>query len=161
MTSTEQLRESIETQLAELEDEATRLREALRVLEGGSGATPRAGVEPAPQAPRTRRPRGPGRRKTRRKPRTGVEIVPAGKLELLLSESDGLTTRALAEQTEADPDQVLTLLRELEQAGRIRRSGVRRGTRWHAITDEERIQARAAELAARSRAARESRTRRP
>jgi hypothetical protein len=46
---------------------------------------------------------------------------------------------------------VLVLLRELEAAGRVRRSGQRRGTRWHAITDEERIAERAAELAALSK----------
>jgi hypothetical protein len=46
---------------------------------------------------------------------------------------------------------VLTLLRELETAGRIRRTGQRRGTRWHAITDEDRIRDRAAELARRRR----------
>jgi tRNA(Ser,Leu) C12 N-acetylase TAN1 len=57
----------------------------------------------------------------------------------------------LAERTNGDRDQVLTLLRELEAAGRIRRSGQRRGTRWHAITDEDRIRERAAELASRSK----------
>jgi hypothetical protein len=45
---------------------------------------------------------------------------------------------------------VLALLRELEQAQRIRRTGQRRATRWHAITDEDRIRERAAELATRS-----------
>jgi DNA-binding IclR family transcriptional regulator len=79
--------------------------------------------------------------------------VPAGKLEVLLAAGDGVTTTALAEQTNGDREQVLTLLRELEAAGRVRRSGERRSTRWHAITDEDRIQQRAAELAAQSRAA--------
>jgi DNA-binding IclR family transcriptional regulator len=77
--------------------------------------------------------------------------VPAGRLESLLSENGGLTTSALAERTNGNRDQVLTLLRELEAAGRIRRTGQRRSTRWHAITDEDRIRERAAELAARSR----------
>lgn len=70
---------------------------------------------------------------------------------MLLSENGGLTTSVLAERTNGDRDQVLTLLRELEAAGRIRRSGQRRSTRWHAITDDDRIRERAAELAARSR----------
>ena len=70
---------------------------------------------------------------------------------MLLSENGGLTTSVLAERTNGDRDQVLTLLRELEAAGRIRRSGQRRSTRWHAITDDDRIRQRAAELAARSR----------
>jgi hypothetical protein len=45
---------------------------------------------------------------------------------------------------------VLELLREREQAGEIRREGRRRSTVWRLITDEERIAARAAELAARA-----------
>jgi len=80
--------------------------------------------------------------------------VPAGRLELLLSENGGLTTSVLAERANGNRDQVLTLLRELEAAGRVRRTGQRRSTRWHAITDEDRIRQRAAELAARSRRAR-------
>jgi DNA-binding Lrp family transcriptional regulator len=81
-------------------------------------------------------------------------VVPAGKLELLLSEGDGLTTAALAQRANGSRDQVLTLLREMEEAGRVRRIGSSRATRWRAITDEERIAARAAQLAAQSRAAR-------
>jgi hypothetical protein len=80
-------------------------------------------------------------------------VVPAGRLESLLAEGDGLTTSALVEQTNGDRDQVLTLLRELEAGRRIRRTGQRRSTRWHAITDEDRIRERAAELAARSKQA--------
>jgi hypothetical protein len=64
-----------------------------------------------------------------------------------------MTTSALAERANANRDQILTALRELEAAGRVRRSGQRRSTRWHAITDEERIQKRAAELAARGKTA--------
>ncbi|HTT30039.1 MAG TPA: hypothetical protein VMG37_16605 [Solirubrobacteraceae bacterium] len=43
---------------------------------------------------------------------------------------------------------MLRLLRDLESAGRIGRTGQRRATRWHAITDEDRIRERAAELEA-------------
>jgi DNA-binding MarR family transcriptional regulator len=84
-------------------------------------------------------------------------VVPAGRLEQLLGGSNGLTTAALAKETNADPGQMLPLLRELEAAGRVRRSGQRRGLRWHAVTDEDRIAARAAELASRSRSAKRSR----
>jgi hypothetical protein len=69
----------------------------------------------------------------------------------MLSERDGLTTAVLARQTGAAHGQVLTLMRELEKADRVRRTGQRRGTRWHAITDEDGIQQRAAELATRPR----------
>jgi hypothetical protein len=80
-------------------------------------------------------------------------VVSAGALELLLSDADGVTTAQLAERASGDRDRVLVLLRELERSGRIRRSGQRRSTRWHLITDDERIERRAAELAARSRRA--------
>jgi DNA-binding IclR family transcriptional regulator len=82
-----------------------------------------------------------------------VGVVAAGQLEALLSEHPEMTTAALAERANANREQVLNVLRELEAAGRVRRSGQRRSTRWHAITDEERIEARAGELAARSKSA--------
>ncbi len=75
-----------------------------------------------------------------------AEVVPAGKLVTLLGGGDGMTTAELAGQTGGDRQQLLTLLRELEAAGEVRRSGERRNTRWHAITDEDRIAARVAEL---------------
>ena len=43
---------------------------------------------------------------------------------------------------------MLGLLRELETAGRIRRTGQPYATRWRAITDEGRIRERPAELEA-------------
>ena len=113
---------------------------------GGPASTAPARLSPS-------QPRTPARRRTHAKAERTVEVVPAGKLELLLSDTGGLPTSALAARANADRDQVLTLLRELETAGRVRRTGQRRATRWHAITDEERIQERAAELAARSRSA--------
>jgi len=71
--------------------------------------------------------------------------------ERMLAEGDGLTTTALAKQAGTDRDQVLVLLRDLETARRVRRTGERRATRWYAITDEDRIRERAAELESRSR----------
>jgi hypothetical protein len=151
MTSTQAIVDSIENRLRELNREIETLvaaRSALDDLETASTQRPRSDrARPAAARSRARRPRS-----TRRaKPRNGGEIVPAGRLESLLSENGGLTTSALADRTNGDRDQILTLLRELETAGRIRRTGQRRSTRWHAITDEDRIRERAAELAARSR----------
>jgi hypothetical protein len=88
---------------------------------------------------------------TRRRKGRADEAVTAERLELLLFENGGMTTSALAERAGGSRDQILTLLRQLEATGRIRRTGQRRSTRWHAITDEERIQKRAAELAALSK----------
>ena len=141
MRTTEAIVDSIENRLRELNQEIESLTAARPALDGREDG-PAASAQPVRRRPTARR----ARRTTR-----PVEVVPAGRLEVLLSENGGLTTSALAEQTNGDRDQVLNLLRELEAAGRIRRSGQRRSTRWHAITDEDRIRERAAELATRSR----------
>ena len=100
----------------------------------------------------TPQPRRVARKTTSRKTvRRGNEVVPAGKLTALLDGSAGMSTSELATATNGRPDQVLALLRELEQADQIRRSGERRGTRWHLITDEDRVAARAAEIAGQSK----------
>lgn len=125
---------------------------------GGAGSlhgtvVPAGPASTAAASPRPSKVRQPARRSARAKGNGSVAVVGAGRLELLLSDSGGLATSELAERVNADRDQVLTHLRELETAGRVRRTGRRRSTRWHAITDEERIQERAAELAARSKPA--------
>ena len=143
MRTTQDIVDSIENRLRDLNAEIETLTAAREALDGADGA------EPVPAAAPPRR----AVRRTRRRanaPRP-AEIVPAGRLEVLLSENGGLTTSALAERTNGNRDQVLTLLRELEATGRVRRSGQRRSTRWHAITDEDRIRERAAELASRSK----------
>lgn len=141
MRTTEAIVDSIDNRLRELNQEIESLTAARTALDG-------RGDGPAASAPPARR-KSPARRA--RRANRAAEVVPAGRLEVLLSENGGLTTSVLAERTNGDRDQVLTLLRELESAGRIRRSGQRRSTRWHAVTDEDRIRERAAELAARSR----------
>lgn len=147
MKTTQQIVDSIESRLRELNREIETLGAARSALgsERASRPTPRPRVAAATQ---TRQPR---RRRARRKSTRSANVVPSGRLELLLSENGGMTTTALAERTNGDRDQVLTLLRELESAGKIRRSGQRRGTRWHAITDDDRIRERAADLARRRR----------
>jgi predicted nucleic acid-binding Zn-ribbon protein len=77
-----------------------------------------------------------------------LATTPAERVESLLSAKGGLSTAAVAEKTGGKRDHMLTLLRELETAGRVRRTGQRRATRWHTITDEDRIRERAAELEA-------------
>jgi hypothetical protein len=135
----EQLIQSIDGRIEQLNSEITSL-EAARSALTANGAAPTAPstIQSTPK-PRRRR-----RRATAGKP------VKAQTAEQLLANSDGLTTAAIAERAGADRDQVLLLLRELEQAQRVRRTGQRRATRWHAITDEDRIRERAAELASRS-----------
>lgn len=132
---------NIDQRLADLDVELTHLNRARTALLD----TP----EPAPKTPARRGRRSPT------KPR--YDVVGAGMLISLLSDSDGLSTRELSQQTNADPGQVLALLKEQEGAGEVRRSGSRAATRWHTITSENRVATRAAELEAgrrRSRARR-------
>ena len=106
-------------------------------LHGAGGADPASTAAPSRPHSKVRKP---ARRRARGNTGRRAEVVRAGKLELLLSDTGGLATSELADRVDADRDRVLTMLRELEMAGRVRRTGQRRSTRWHTITDEERIQ---------------------
>jgi hypothetical protein len=76
-----------------------------------------------------------------------AEVLLAGKLEVMLRQAeDGLSAITISKRANASYTQVRDLLRELEVAGQIRRTGTRRSTLWRLITDEERIAARTAEL---------------
>jgi len=87
------------------------------------------------------------------RPRSGGGAFGAATLERLLADtSTGLSANAIATQAGAAYSRTLKLLRELEAAGQVRRSGARRSTVWRLITDEERIAERAAELERRSSA---------
>ena len=92
------------------------------------------------------------RRATRRltapaaRPRRRGAVARAETLDRLLADtSAGLSANAIAEQTGAGYNPTLKLLRELEAAGQVRRSGSRRTTVWRLITDEDPIAERAAE----------------
>ena len=140
MTTTE-LAQTIQDRLDVLHREIALLEAARDQLQGDGFGSAQQTVS-KPQAVRRRR---------RARPRRSGEVVAASKLEGLLAEHSGITSTALAELVNGGRDQVLGVLRELEAAGRARRTGQRRGTRWHAITDEDRISARAAELAKQSK----------
>ncbi len=153
----DELAKTIQDRINTLNGEIATL-EAARTQLHANGSAPaaaaangavRAATDSSKPAARRRRPKP---KATKANART--EVVPAGKLEVMLAQHDGITTAQLAKLANGKPDQVLTLLREMESAGRARRTGERRGTRWHAITDEDRIQARAAELEKQSRLAR-------
>jgi hypothetical protein len=147
MKTTQQILDSIDNRLRELNREIETLDAARSALGTGHESSPSPRPRVAASSPAAK----PARRRARRKVARSHDVVPAGRLEVLLSENGGQTTSALAERTNGDRDQVLILLRELEAAGKVRRTGQRRGTRWHAITDEDRIRTRAAELARRRR----------
>jgi hypothetical protein len=74
-------------------------------------------------------------------------VLLAGRLEAMLRDAeDGLSAITISKRSNAGYNQVLSLLRELEGSGQVRRSGTRRTSLWRLITDEERIAERAAEL---------------
>lgn len=129
---------SIDQRLATAKAEIAQLEGARQALLNGSAPA----VKPK------------SRRAPRKAPRTAPQVVPAGKLTALLLGSAGMSTPELAKATNGKSNQVLALLRELEKTDQVRRTGERRGTRWHLITDEDRIAARAAEIAAQSRRSR-------
>ena len=138
MPRLDQLIQSIDARIQELNSDMASLQAARFALVTNSAApTPQSAAKPRPT-------------KRRRQSKTN-EPLSAGAVEQLLATSDGLTTAALAQRAGAGRDEVLALLRELETARRVRRTGQRRGTRWHAITDDDRIRDRSAELASRSR----------
>ena len=140
---------SIDGRLAEAREEIASLEAALAAF----SQQPRDQAA-APAARRRRSGKAAPPRARRRSKPAKPEVVPAEKLEVLLRSHGDLSTGELAEQTGGDRQQILTLLRQLEEQGQVRRSGERRNTRWHAITDEDRIAARVAELERqRSRAA--------
>lgn len=129
---------NIDRRLAELHDELAQLTSARTALLNGA---------PPPAAATPRRTSRPTRRRRPSAPAAPTyDVVPAGKLIAVLADSDGMSTRELSQATNGDPRQLLALLKEQEDAGQVRRSGTRAATRWHAITDEDRIAARAAEL---------------
>jgi cell division septum initiation protein DivIVA len=138
MPTIEQLVQSIDRRVKELSREIASLEDARSALTANGSA-------PTPSHQPRRKPAA------RRRPARTTKVLTAQTAERMLAESDGLTTAVLATKAGAGRDQVLALLRDLEKANRVRRTGQRRSTRWHAITDEERTQKRAAELKRRSR----------
>ena len=119
MSHSTELRSKLVQGIQELEADLGRLRSALAALDAGE----------APVGDRTAEHRA-ARRRSRRAP--GAEVVPAGKIESLLRSSDGITTAELARETNGGHEQILSVLKELESAGKAHRSGTRRSTRWHA-----------------------------
>jgi CRP-like cAMP-binding protein len=152
MTATQAVRELIEGHLRTIDAEVVSLREALERLESRE-AESRAGQ----RNPRRRAAAAAARANRRtRAPRAKRSAPPApADIAGLLASTEGLTTTAVAEQAGLERAEALSLLKDLESKGEVRRSGQRRGVRWHAYTDEDRIRERAAELEQASRAARE------
>jgi hypothetical protein len=133
---------NIEQRLLLAADEVAQLERARDVL------TDARSPDPAPDSPTRRRTRPGATQKRSSTTKRVSEAVPLPKLIALLADSEGLSTRELATHTGGSSAQILSLLKEQEAAGDVRRSGIRAATRWHLVTDEDRIAARAAQLTA-------------
>lgn len=143
MHHTDEVIALIDGHLAQARQELARLeaaRDAMQARPSASSTAAKRGRRgPASSG------RRPGAARVNRRP------VSVARLERLLAGSHGAGTTDLAGQAHADRAHVLALLRQMEAQGQVRRTGERRGTRWHLVTDEERAAARAAELARQSR----------
>jgi hypothetical protein len=133
---------NIEQRLLLAADEVAQLERARDVL------TDARSPDPAPGSPTRRRTRAGAIQKRSSTTNRVTEAVPLSKLIALLADSEGLSTRELATHSGGSSAQILRLLKEQEAAGDVRRSGTGAATRWHLVTDEDRIAARAAELTA-------------
>jgi hypothetical protein len=165
MSYTEQILGTIDARIAEANEQMASLESALEALSAEGGEPVEAAVElaatpaAAARTPRKRAAIAPVARPARAtrstratrgsRGRTRSKLDADGLTAILQSEPEGLSAVVIAERANAAYNQVLELLREREQAGDVRRTGTRRTSLWRLITDEERIAARAAELAAR------------
>jgi hypothetical protein len=79
--------------------------------------------------------------------RRGTATLSQEELERILGDAEnGLSASTIADQAGAGYQATLSLLRELEAKGAVRREGSRRSTRWRLLTDEDWIAERTAEL---------------
>ena len=126
----------IRNQIAELDAEREALTNALAALDTGTVA--RGDSNPA------------ARRRTRTQTSAEIaapaaKVVPLGKILQLLTGTDGQTTSTLAKTTGGDQSRILQLLKEAEADDKVKRSGARRATRWHLVTDEPKLAERVTE----------------
>jgi predicted Rossmann fold nucleotide-binding protein DprA/Smf involved in DNA uptake len=123
---------TIDQRLDEIAEEIAQLESARTSLERAqlNGASHRNGTTAGTRAPRRRS-----------APLSREELV-----RILGEAEDGLSASTIAEQTGFGYQATLSLLRELEATGTVRRVGSRRSTRWRVLTDEDWIAERAAEL---------------
>jgi hypothetical protein len=133
----EQIVSSIEERIRTLRSEISSLEAARAALSGVSSARLSLAAPPSTAA------KASGRRR-RSAPITSEQIQQA------LAGAGEVTTTTLMDQTGASRVRLLELLRELETAGKVKRTGEKRGTRWSELTDGDWVTRRAAELAARN-----------
>jgi hypothetical protein len=139
MPTIEDLIDSIDARLAEA-------RAEIDALETAKAALHTSGTSAAGQA--VRGARAGGARRSRPRSRKPAPVT-APELYELLAANDGMTTGELARRAGTAPSGVLSTLKEMEAAGKVKRSGKRRGTRWHVANPMDRpdyVEQRTAEL---------------
>jgi hypothetical protein len=149
MKTIQEICESMRGAIAELEREADGLRAALAEIERQQAAAEVPATRTAERRVADARPAKPrGRRHSHVvNGAAPVKVLLAGQLERMLEDNrEGLSAAEIAKRAGAAYGQVSDLLAELQDAGKVHRTGQRRGTRWHALSDEEWIARRAAEL---------------
>jgi len=134
----DQIVAALDQRMKTLRDEIATL-EAARAALGGSATRPsvRPGRPGRPERPeQPERPRRTGRAGSGSQPqrrRRHASVTPA-QLEQLLAGAGEVTTTVLIEQTGASRPALLIALKELEQIGKVKRAGEKRGTRWSAVS---------------------------
>jgi predicted Rossmann fold nucleotide-binding protein DprA/Smf involved in DNA uptake len=138
-----QVIEQLQAQLAETEADAQRLRTAIAALQGSAESTP------APSRGR-RSPRGRATRQRTSNGRTSkVALTPDVVVKLVTPE--GVPAREIRSQVNGSDNQVLKVLKDLESEGKVKRTGQRRATKWHLVTENGRSATRAAKPTRRAR----------
>ena len=132
-----QVIEQLQTQLAETEADAQRLRTAIAALEGSVESTPAA----PPRGRRSARGRA-TRQRTSNGRSSKVALTPDVVVKLVTPE--GVPAREIRSQVNGSDNQVLKVLKDLESEGKVKRTGQRRATKWHLVTENGRSATRAA-----------------
>jgi hypothetical protein len=122
-----QVIDQLKGQLAETEANAQRLRTAIEALQGSVESSD---VQP----PRRRAARGRAARRSASNGRTAGKVALTPDVVVDLVTPEGVPARDIRSRVAGSDNQVLKVLKDLESAGKIRRSGQRRATKWHRVT---------------------------
>jgi hypothetical protein len=139
-----QVIDQLKEQLAETEANAQRLRTAIEALQGSVESSD---VQP----PRRRAARGRAGRRSASNGRTAGKAALTPDVVVDLVTPEGVPARDIRSRVAGSDNQVLKVLKDLESAGRIKRTGQRRATKWHRVTGNARAAATAAEQPAAAR----------
>lgn len=139
-----QVIEQLKAQLAETEANAQRLRTAIEALEGS------VATSPAPARGR-RSPRGRATRQRTTNGRSAGKVALTPDVVVSLVTPEGVPAREIRAKVNGSDNQVLKVLKDLESEGKVKRTGQRRATKWHRVTENGRSAARAAKPTRRAR----------